>query len=57
MASVSDNENFTKQIISSYPLDGAIEWIMHNMEPEDVFSEDQLAIWADENGYIKEGSE
>ena len=52
MASVSDNKNFTDQIISAYPLDEAIEWIMHNMDPEDIFSTDQLLAWAEENGYI-----
>ena len=51
MASVSDNKNFTDQIISKYPLDEAIEWIMHNMDPEDIFSTDQLSTWAEENGY------
>ena len=51
MASVSDNKNFSDQIISKYPLDEAIEWIMHNMDPEDIFSTGQLSIWAEENGY------
>lgn len=32
-------------------LEDSVEWIKKNMEPEDVFSEDQLSTWAKNNGY------
>ena len=32
-------------------LDAAIEWIGTNLNPEDVFSENALSIWARDNGF------
>jgi hypothetical protein len=48
------NNEFTKELISSTPLDTAVEWIRDHMHPEDIFDEDELADWAKENGYVKE---
>lgn len=53
MASVSENKEFTSEVFSSWPLDDAIDWISNKMEPEDVFSEDHLSQWAENNGYEK----
>jgi hypothetical protein len=30
------------------------EWIQDRKNPEDVFTADQLSIWAKENGYVLE---
>jgi len=50
MATAKENDNFIKEIISSYPLDTAIDWIQKNLNPSDVFTKDQLDDWARENG-------
>lgn len=34
-------------------LDESIGWIQSNMDPEDVFSDEQLVSWAESNGYKK----
>jgi hypothetical protein len=51
------NEDFVGAILSEHALDDAIEWIQANLEPEDVFSLDELAkwakVWAENDGYIK----
>jgi len=35
-------------------LDEAIEWIKHNLNPEDVFDEGDLEEWATDNGFFTE---
>ena len=40
--------------MSSSSLDNAISWIQYNLEPDDVFTKEQLIEWADNNGFIKE---
>lgn len=40
--------------ISNVALDNAIEWIVGNLDPADVFSDKELAAWAESNGYTKE---
>jgi len=35
-------------------LDQIVEWISDNLEPEDVFSAEQLQEWARDNGYVAE---
>jgi len=54
MASVHQNEEFAKSILLQNPLDEACEFIHRNLEPDDVFSESQLAAWAEQNGFTKE---
>ena len=51
MATAKQNAEFTNDIVVQYPLDAAIEWIKSNMEPGDVFTEDQLTDWANSAGY------
>lgn len=36
-----------------YLLDEAADWVEENLDPDDVFSEVQLAAWAADNGYTK----
>lgn len=35
-------------------LDNAIAWISKNLDPGEVFSDKDLAGWAESNGYFKE---
>jgi hypothetical protein len=35
-------------------LETTIDFIRDNMEPEDIFDEDKLIEWAEDNGFIKE---
>ena len=42
---------FRDEAIGTEILENAIDWIRNNLDPEDVFDNEQLAIWADENGY------
>jgi len=41
-----ENEDFAREMLETDPLDRAIEWIKNNLEPEDVFSDEQLLDWA-----------
>lgn len=40
--------------MSSSSLDNAISWIQDNLDPDDVFTKEQLIEWAENNGFIKE---
>lgn len=31
-----------------------VDWMEKNLDPNDVFTEDQLEKWATENGFVKE---
>jgi len=42
MASKKENQDFIEDLISSEPLDKAIDWIKDNMNPDEVYTEDQL---------------
>jgi hypothetical protein len=35
-------------------LNQVIEWIKRNLNPEDVFDEEDLIDWAEDNGYFNE---
>ena len=39
--------------MSSSALDNAISWIASNLNPDDVFSINDLRTWAESDGYIK----
>jgi hypothetical protein len=47
------NDDFCDQVVSlpKYLLDDSVSWIQNNLEPDDVFSEEQLEKWAEYNGY------
>jgi hypothetical protein len=53
MANAKDNDAFCRELFFSRPLDAAIEWITQHMRPEEVYDEDALAKWAEENDYEK----
>lgn len=35
-------------------LDEVVEWIQENLNPEDIFTNDQLMDWAEDNGLVEE---
>ena len=49
MTTVQQDEAFIKDIIDRYLLEKAIEWIQQNMNPEDVFTKQELIDWAKKN--------
>lgn len=55
MAGYIDNHNFRDALIPLCLLDDCIEWIQKNLQPEDVFTDEQLLdwckSWAENNGY------
>lgn len=44
MALPEDNKAFAKAM-NAWPLDEAVKWIRENIDPEDVFTVDQLEEW------------
>jgi hypothetical protein len=53
MAGYKQNKDFAETILPQYLLDEAIDWINKNMEPEDVFSDEQLKLWALNSGFTE----
>lgn len=53
MASVNENKRAVSEILPAYLLDEFIDWIVNNMEVEDVFPESTLVQWAKDNDWIK----
>ena len=53
MATWKENKEFSESILPQYPLDEAITWIESNLEPEDVFSENKLGVWALYHGFVR----
>ena len=54
--STRESNGFAAEILdTSYLLQSAIDWIQGKLDPEDVFTEEQLARWANDNGYVKDG--
>lgn len=47
-------DSYSEFKVSDSALSGAIEWIANNLSPDDVFSDNDLANWAEKNGYAKE---
>jgi hypothetical protein len=48
------NQMVDHLIVSVAALDAAIEWVGKNLNPDDVFSSNDLEAWAENNGYVKE---
>jgi hypothetical protein len=49
MSSRQERNDFIGTVIDDSLLDSAIDWIAHNMTPEQVFDEEALTQWAREN--------
>jgi len=43
------DQDFIADVLPKDLLELAIDWIVHNMEPEDVFGEDRLFEWCKDN--------
>lgn len=52
--SIRIEEPDVNEIISSIDNDDLVTYIQSEYDPGDVFSEEDLIKWAEENGYIKE---
>jgi hypothetical protein len=50
-------EKFLKEATPEDALDVAVDWIKENLAPDDVFSDEQLEEWAEDNGYVLESAE
>ena len=54
MPSARENSDFAGELIAYWPLDVAVDWIKSNIDPGEVFDEEQLVAWAEENGFVRE---
>lgn len=55
MATRLQDKNFADTLASPDGwLDTAIDWISTNLNPEEVFSHENLAQWARDNGFKEE---
>lgn len=52
--SARQDSNFINEMFSTTLLEQAMQFIVDNFEPEDIFEEDVMKQWAEDNGYIKE---
>lgn len=50
MTTSKQDNDFLSHVISERLLEDAIDWISSNMDPEEVFSRDELEQWAIDNG-------
>jgi len=55
MITLQQEREFIESISPS--LDEVIEWIKRNLNPEDVFDENDLEAWAEDNGYFVEDND
>lgn len=46
-------ESFNELVCFTDILDEMIQTLGENSEPQDVYDEEQLATWAENNGYVK----
>ena len=49
----SEMQSYIETTASNGALENAIDWIAKNLNPDDVFSDDQLDSWAKNKGYEK----
>ena len=47
----------TEERFGHFFFDDIAEWMADNLEPEEVYTEEQLREWALENGYIESEGE
>lgn len=50
---MNKNKEFLLTLINETLLDDAIDWIKMNLNPEEVFNDNDLEDWAYENGFTK----
>lgn len=55
MFNVNDSRDFARALLDTDDfLDLAVDWIWQNLDPEDVFCDEDLEGWARDNGFMKE---
>jgi len=54
MITSGDENEFKNMVVPDSLLEDAVEWIKSSLSPDDVFPKDELVIWAENNGFIKE---
>lgn len=54
MATLKQNRDYSQSVLPNDCnfLDDSLDWIRDNLDPEDVFTEDQLGDWAIRHDYI-----
>ena len=57
MTTRSEKSQFIESIVSSDLLDNAIEWIQNNMEPYEIFTDEQLGNWAEGHDFVRKDEE
>lgn len=53
----SRKENSLREYSVTVDGSSVIEWIQENCAPDEVFSEEQLIEWAENNGFVKKDSD
>ena len=56
MTTIEQDRAFLRdnQLVPDNVLELAVDWIAANMNPDDVFSAEDLKTWAFDNGFSKE---
>jgi len=55
MPTAKQDRDFLEEMIGGNDLlDRAIQWVVANLQPDEVFSEKTLEEWATDNGYSKQ---
>ncbi len=49
----TQSREFMEHVMTTDPLEMAIDWISDNLSPEDVFDKKTLDQWAIDSGYTK----
>jgi hypothetical protein len=55
MTTVKQDRDFADLVLDDM-LENSIDWIAKNLAPEEVFSDDKLANWAESHGFILKNS-
>ena len=53
MTTTNEDKDFISAMISKTLLEEAADYIADNFDPEDVFPEDKLRVWAFDNGFVE----
>lgn len=48
------SENINQVKVAGTALDAAIDWIVSEFDPGDIYPIEKLKDWAESNGYVKE---
>lgn len=49
MANATQNEQFARELLTTYPLDQALSWIKSNMDIDDVYEAKEILQYIREN--------